>query len=283
MLRVEDISEKNLDDVSMICSWNRPYAPNDDPVLEKARELKRQWLLEMLERYGSCTKIAYIDEKPVAHIIFYPEEAMPFLHNPRKDVVNIKCIYNSHPEARRKGAGAALLKALVDEGHSGLECLGGRHCRFVVTRPFPHDRSIDDFYEKYGFKHRWIDRPWWLQEMFLEIKGKYVPMKIPGPSTLLDRGRTIILYNVGCEWGYYFAKTAGDLIQLKHPHHPVEIFDIWKEPEEYKKLYGDRSIDEGWIPRIFEISVNAQYPENPDIFWHDREAFLRNVEKAMRQ
>ena len=153
MLRVEDISEKNLDDVFMFCSRNRPWAPMDDPG-EKARDLKRQWLLEMLERYGPCTKIAYIDEKPVAQITFYPEEAIPFLHNPRKDVVNIKCIYNSHPEARRKGAGAALLKALVDEGHSGLECLGGRHCRFVVTRPFPHegDLPLADFYDKYGFK-----------------------------------------------------------------------------------------------------------------------------------
>jgi hypothetical protein len=63
MLRVEDLSEDNLDDIFTICSCNRAFAPNDDPVLEKGREIKRRWLLDMLERHGPCTKISYMNEK----------------------------------------------------------------------------------------------------------------------------------------------------------------------------------------------------------------------------
>ena len=256
-----------------ICSLDKVYAPTDDPILEKGREFKRQWLLEMLEHYGPCTKIAYLEGKPVAQILFYPEETVPYLHHPRKDAIHLKCILNSVPEARRKGVGATLMKTLIDECHSGLDCLGGRPCRFVVTRIFPNegDLPLADFYEKYGFEQG-------QGEMFLEIKGKYVPMKVPELSPLPeDRGRTILLYNVNCEWGYYFAMNAREHIHSKHPHHPVEIFDSWKEPEEYKKRGG------GWMLKFVGILVNTQVPENPYIFWVDREAFLRNVEEAMRK
>ena len=143
----------------------------------------------------------------------------------------------------------------------------------MVTQPFPHegDLPLADFYEKYGFKQGH-------QEMFLEIKGKYMPMKIPEFSPLPeDHGRTILTYNIDCEWGYYFATTVRDLIQSKHPYHPIEIFNSWKESEEYKKRGG------GWMLIAAGILVNAQVPENPFIFWVDRKAFLRNVEEALRK
>ena len=273
MLNVENISEKNLDDVFKICSWDKVFAPTDDPILEKGREFRRRWILDMLEQHGPCTKIAYLDGKPVAQISFYPEETVPYLHHPRKDAIQLKCILNSFPEAWRKGVGAALMKILIEECHSGLDCLGGKPCQFVVTRTFPHqgDLPLADFYEKYGFKQG-------QEEMFLEIKDKYVPMKIPELNPLPeDRGRTILLYNEECEWGYYYAMTIRNLIHNKHPHHPIEIFNSWKEPDEYKKRGG------GWMLIAAAILVNARVPENPFLFWYDREAFLRNVEEAMRQ
>ena len=271
MLRVEDISEDNLEDVFKICSWDRAFAPKDDPVLEKGRELKRQWILEMLERHGPCIKIAYLDGRPVAQILYYPEKTVPYLHHPRDDVIYLKCIFNPHPEAQRRSIGATLMKALIDECRTGMDSLGGRPCRFVVTRTFPHegDLPLADFYEKYGFRQG-------QQEMFLEIGEKYAPMDVPELSPLPeDRGRTILLYNVNCEWGYYYANTARDLIQSRHPDHPVEVFNSWEEPEEYKKRGG------GWMLIAAGILVNGKVPENPFIFWVDREAFLRNVEEVM--
>jgi GNAT superfamily N-acetyltransferase len=280
LLNIENISKENIEDIFKICSWNRAFAPIDNPILEKGRELKRRWLLEMLERYGPCMKIAYFDDKPVAQVLYYPEEAMPFLHNPRKDVVNMKCVYNSQPEARRKGAGTALMKALVDEGYSGLECLGGRPCRFVVTIPFPHEGELplNEFFSKYGFK--WGARgrgfKWGHQEMYLKIEGKYTPRDIPEYYPLPeDRGKIILLYNPNCEWGYFFAMNAGGLLQGAYPDVPIEIYNNWERPEEYKKR--------PHLPLIAgSIIANAQvvYPYD---FWTDQQVFLQKVGETMRQ
>ena len=254
-----------------ICSGNRPSVPKDNPILEKGRELRRRWLLDMSKRHGPCTKIAYLDEKPVAQILFYPEETMPYLHNPRKGVIYLKCIYNSFPEARGKGVGAALLKALIDECHTGLDCLGGRPCRFAVTQPFPHEGNLPlgDFYGKYGFKQGH-------QEMFLEIKGKYVPREIPEYRSLReDSGKVILTYNPDCEFGYFFATTARELIQGKYPDLPIETYNSWDRPEEYKKR--------PHLPLIAGSTIANAQIINSFVFWTDPKAYLQNVEEALRK
>jgi GNAT superfamily N-acetyltransferase len=241
-----------------------------DPILEKGREIKRRWLLDTLKQYGPCMKIAYLDEKPVAQILFYPEEVMPYLHNPRKDVIYNKCIYISSPVARGKGVGSSLLKNLIDECHTGLDCLGGKTCRFVVTRPFPHegDLPLGDFYEKNGFKQG-------NQEVFLEIKDKYVPQAIPKILPLLeDQGKIVATYNPDCEWGYYYAAKTKEIFQGKYP---TEIFNSWEQPGEYRKRGG------GWMLIAAGILANSKVPENPYDFWSDRQAFIRNVDKAIQQ
>jgi len=270
LLRIEDISEENLEEVLDICSGSRLFASVDDPILKKGREIKRQWLLKTLKQHGSIMKIAYQNEKPVAEILFYPKEMMPYLHNPRKDVIYNKCIYISSPEARGRGVGSSLLRNLIDECHTGLDCLEGRSCRFVVTRPFPHegDLPLSDFYEKSGFKQG-------NQEMFLEINGRYVPQVIPEIRPLPeDRGKIIATYNPDCEWGYFYAATTKEIFQGKYP---VEIFNSWKKPEEYKKRGG------GWMLIAAGVLVNSKVPKNPFDFWTDRKAFIRNVEEALRK
>jgi len=256
--------------VAEICSGNRPFARVDDPILKESRELKRRWLLGMLERHIPCVKIAYLDEKPVAQILFYPEEAIPYLHNPRKDVIYLKCIFNCFSETRGKGVGAALLKALIDECHTGLDCVGGKPCQFMVTQPFPHqgDLPLSDFYGRYGFKHG-------DQEMFLQINGEYVPQRIPELRPLPeDRGKIVVAYNPDCEWGYYVAKTTKEIFEGRHP---IEIFNSWEKPEEYKKRGG------GWMLIGAGILVNSKILENPFVFWIDRKAFVQNVEKTLRK
>jgi len=273
-LRIEDVSEENIEDVLKICSGNRPFAPEDDPILQKGRELKRHWLLGMLERHGPCAKIAYSDDKPVAQVLFYPEETMPYLHNPRKDVIYLKCIFNAFPEAQRKGVGVALLKALINECHTGLDCLGGRPCRFVVTLPFAHegaDLTLGEFYSKCGFKKAY-------REMLLEVKGKYVPRETPEYHPLPeDRGSVVVAYNPDCEWGYFRVTTTKDIFQGRHPDLPIEIFNSWEKPERYRKRGG------AWIRFTGGILVNAKILRNASVFWTDRNAFIKNVEEALRK
>jgi hypothetical protein len=269
LLRVENISEENLEDVFMICSWNRAFASMEGPTQEKARELKRRWLIDMLERHGPCTKIAYLDGKPVAQILFYPEETIPFNHDPRKDVLHLQCIFNPLPEAQHKGVGDTLMKTLVDECNSGLKCMGGKPCSFVVTKPFPHEGELplDEFYSKYGFKQG-------NQEMYLEIKGEYVPREVLENRRLPeDLGRALNFYNPTCEWGYFYAVKVKELLQEIDPDLPVEIVNLWERPEEYMKRSHQQQIAARTI-------INAQ-EINPFLFWADKEAFRREAEEAL--
>ena len=269
MLRIEDISEDNLEDVFKVCSWNRPFATKDDPTLEKGREIKRRWLLDTLEKHGPCTKIAYLDERPVAQILFYPEETIPFNHDPRKDVLHLQCIFNPFPEAQRKGVGNALMKELLEECRSGLKCMGGKPCSFVVTTIFPHEGQLplDAFYSKYGFKQG-------NQEMYLEIAGEYVPRKILENRRLPeDRGRALNFYNPPCEWGYFYAVKVKELLKETRQDLPVEIINLWERPEEYIKRSHKQQVAARTI-------INTQEPD-PFVFWVDREAFRRNAEEAL--
>ena len=274
LLKVTNISKENLDDVFKICVRAFEICSHnkfDCRLYKKGMEVRRRWLIDMLEQHGPCAKIAYLDGRPVAQIEFCPEEAIPYIRDPRMDVVDILCIYSPFPEAQRKGVATTLVKDLVDECDSGWSCLGGRSCRFVVTLPFPSEGklSLPKFYEKCGFRQGH-------KEMFLEIKGKYVLRDIPEYHPLPgDLDRTTILYNPACEWGYFYASKVEELIQEMDPDHPVEIYNIWERPEEYMK----RSLHRVTAGRAI---VKGQVISG-GIFWTDREAFRREVEEALRK
>lgn len=271
MLRVENISKENLEDVFNICSLNRSFASAEGPIQERGRAIKRQWLLDMLDQRGPPVKIAYLDERPVAQILFYPEETIPYIHNPRKDVIYLKCIYSPFPDVQRKGVGAALMRDLVEECHAGLRSLGGGPASFVVTQPFPHegDLPLREFYAKYGFKqgHR---------EMFLEVKGKFVVREIPEYSPLPeDRGKIINTYNPDCEWGYYAAVTKREIFQSMYPDTPIDVYNSWENPEEYMKR--------PHLPLTSGSTIVNTHVMKSGVFWTDREAFFRLADEALRR
>jgi len=268
-LRVENISEENLEDIFKICSWNRTFAPRDDPILGKGRAIKKRLLLDMLDRHGPCAKIAYMDGKPVAQTLFIPEETIPYINDPREDVVFLQCIFSPFPESQRRGAAAALMKNLISECETGLSCLGGRPCSLMVTRPFAHegDLSLSEFYGKYGFRQG-------TQEMFLEIKGSYTPRDVceyqPLPE---DIDKTVVVYNPLCEWGFYAAHKIQEFVKGLDPGFLVERFNIWKRPEEYMKRSNQMLTSARSIFNTREVGG----------FWADREAFLRNVKEILRK
>lgn len=257
-VRVADLDEENLDDVFRVCSYNRL----DDPLQRKGIELKRRWLLGMLAEHGPFTKIAYLGDKPVAQILFYPEEVVPFIQNPRREVVILHCAYNPFPEARGKGAGTALLRSLVEDCRRGLPCLGGRPCRFMAAKPFNTGvgMPLDKFYAANGFKQA-------QQEMFLEISTSYKPREMSEYHPLReDKGRAVMLYSPMCEWSYPFAVRVREFLKEIEPSLPVELIDIWRRPEESIKRANQ------WLV------VNATPIKS---FWTQREAFRREVEQAL--
>ena len=257
-LRVEDLDEENLDDVFRICSHGRL----DDPLQQQGIELKRQWLLEMLRERRPCTKIAYLDDRPIAQLLFYAEVAAPFIPDPRKDVIVIHCVYSPFSEARGIGAGRKLLKSLMEDCKTGLSCFGGRPCRFIVANPFNTGEGVplDKFYAANGFKQG-------EGEMFLEVTASYQPRGVreyrPLPE---DRGRALILYDPMCEYGYPFAVRVREFLREMDPNLPVELIDKWRSPEESIKRRSQ------WLV------VNAKPITS---IWTQKEAFRREVEQAL--
>jgi len=257
-LRVENLDEGNVGDVFKVCSHGRL----DDPLQRRGIELKRSWLLEMLEDRGPCTKIAYLDDRPVAQILFYPEEAIPYIDHPRRGVVLLHCAYNPFPEAQGRGAGTALLESLIDDCRTGLPCLGGGSCRFIAARPFNTGVGVplSAFYAANGFKMAG-------REMFLEVMAPYQPRR-PAEYRPLpeDRGRAVLFYNRICEWSYPFAIQVEELLGEIDPGLPVELIDEWRRPKESMRR-GNQ-----WLV------VNAAHIRS---FWTQREAFRREVEEAL--
>jgi hypothetical protein len=70
-IEVRDVEDEEVDDVFEIRSHGRL----EDPIQRLGIELKRRWMLEMLDAYGPTAKMAYLDHGPAAQILFYPQEA----------------------------------------------------------------------------------------------------------------------------------------------------------------------------------------------------------------
>lgn len=259
-IEVRDLDEGNLEDVFRVCSHRKL----EDPIQRKGMELKRRWLMEMLDRYGPTTKLAYLDGKPVAQILFYPEDSIPYIENPREGVVVLNCVYNPFPEARGMGCGKLLVKSLIHESSRGLRCLKGRPCRFIVANPFNTGEGIplEQFYSHMGFKKA-------QEEMYMEITSPYQPrgrrQYNPQPE---DRNRAIALYNPICEWSYPFALGVKEALNQIDPSLTVELIDSWRNPQEAKKR-GNH-----WLT-VNSIPINS--------FLLDREAFSQEVLEAIRK
>ena len=265
MLKVKELTLENLDDVFEICSFNRP----EGDIVDKGREFRAKWLTNMLERYGSCTKIAYFDEKPVAQVLYYPEEAMRYIRNRRKDVIHIQCVYNAFQEFQRLGAGAALVNELIADCREGPEILEGRVCEFLVGYPFPSTEGItlDKFYQKMGFKQG-------QDEFYFEIGGKYTPRESSEYTPLSeDKDSVVIFYNPTCEFGYFYAEQAKQMLLNVFEDLPIRIYNVWEDYEEYLKR-PQQSI-------VAARAIVNQQTINDFIFWTDAESWLEEVRNRL--
>lgn len=260
MLRIEDLTENNLDDVFNVCSYGRL----DDPLQIKGIALKTRWLIDTLEKHGSCTKIAYLNDRPVAQILYFPEELAPSIADPREGVVALHCAYNPFSEARGRGAGKALMGKFLAECDSGLKILSGKTCSFVVARPYTTGVGLPlgEFYSKHGFLQG-------EDEVYFEVRKAYRPRATTEYDPLPeDRGRAFMFYEPVCEWGYPFAVQVKDYLRNIDPDLPIKLINSWEEPDKFIKR-GSK-----------QLIVNATEIKS---FWTEKESFRREVEEALRR
>jgi GNAT superfamily N-acetyltransferase len=228
-VRIENLNESNIDDLILVCSSKRL----NDPVHQKGMRLKKQWLLEMLQTYGPCAKIAYYNEKPAAQILYFPEEAEKTLPSRRENVLIINCIYNPTPEAQKLGIGKRLLQSVIEDAKRRRTCLGNKPCRFILAKAFNTGEllPLPEFYRKCGFTQV-IENGRTL--FYMPLEGGYESVPPIGEYETLekDRGKAIVFYSPVCQFSYQFAKTIENTIKEVAPGIKVEMINEWENPQE---------------------------------------------------
>jgi GNAT superfamily N-acetyltransferase len=232
-IRIENLSESNIEDLIHVCSSKRL----SDPAHVKGVEIKKRWLLDMLKRFGSVAKIAYLDDRPVAQILYYPEDSNPTSLSTRKGVLNILCIYNPIPAAQRLGIGNRLLQSVIEDAKQGKICLGNETCTFIVTKAFDTGESLclSEFYKKHGFLKAEND-----ELLYLPIHGTYEQNRSTGEyrPLLEDRNKALVFYSPQCQFSYQFATRISETIKEVAPEVSIELINADERPEEFLKRKG---------------------------------------------
>jgi GNAT superfamily N-acetyltransferase len=260
VINVREVTESNIDDAFSICSHNKL----DDSLQRQGIELRRRWILETLKEYGSCVKVAYLDGKPTAQLLFYPEKAAPFIPKPRRGVMLLHCVYNPFKESQGIGVSTALMKNFVEDCRAKPRSLKGDSCRFIATEAFNTGEGIpmEKFYASNGFVKRG-------EEMILEIDGIYAsPHRLSYTPKPEDRNRAFIIYNPTCEYSFPFATRVRDLLKVTHPELPVELINQWEDPSESIRLSNHWLIVNG-------VKINSSL--------HDRETLNKEISQAVEK
>lgn len=255
---VRDVTEENLEDAFRVCSNVRL----GDILQMQGIELRRRWIRGMLAATGPCVKVAYLEGRPVAQLLFYPETSIPYQPRPRAGVVLLRCVYNPFKEAQGKGASTALLKNLIDECMRGPRCLNGVECSFIASEAFNTGEGIpmERLYEANGFRQM-------SAEMVYEIAGKYItPYELSYMKSKRDEGRATIVYNPTCEYSYPTALRVRDLIAGFYPAMLIHLVNQWEEPQESIRLANH------------ELTVNGFHVSGS---LHQREILVAEIKKAV--
>jgi len=262
-IRIENLSDLNIDDLIHVCSSKRL----NDPVHQQGIALKRQWLLTMLEKYGSCAKIGYYGDKPVAQVLYYPEKADMAKANTREDVLVISCIYNPASEAQKLGIGTMLLHSVVSDANRRRTCLGDRPCKFILAKAFNTGEFLPmpEFYKKNGFLPTDDAGLLWLR-----LEGEYEPAKRPGEYKPLseDANKAVIFYGPVCQFSFQFAKKIEEIIRETAPNIEIRMINEWENPEESAKR------------RNWWLVVNAKPIQT---FFMDSAKFKQEIGQAVGQ
>jgi hypothetical protein len=236
-IRIENLQESSIEDLIYVCSSKLLT----NPIHQQGISLQRKWLHEMLEKHGSCAKIAYYNEKPAAQILFYPEEADVTKAFRREGVLAIDCTYNPTSEAQKIGLGTELLRSVIRDARQRTSCLGNKPCKFILAKAFNTGEllPLPDFYSKNGFLPA-IEG----NSLYLPLEGNYEPASPAGDYEPLpeDKNKAVIFYGPTCAFGYMFAKKIEAIIKEVAPDIKIEIIDEWEKPEESIKRKNSRLI-----------------------------------------
>lgn len=161
---IMDINELNLQDIPQPCRgcvyWEFPQdfeKAKEDPSKKPELELKKKkWFEQAMKEFGTCGKIIYFMDKPIAYAQYAPSARFPnvteYESKPvgilEDGVVFLSCLFIADEELRGKGLASRLLRNVVDE----LKRRGFRAIETFARRSEANNPSGPmEFYIKNGF------------------------------------------------------------------------------------------------------------------------------------
>jgi N-acetylglutamate synthase-like GNAT family acetyltransferase len=231
--------------------------------------------MEMLRKWGSFAKLAYLGDSPIGQIQFKPV--------PEERICSITCVYVPREKNWRKGAGRALLTSLIEEMKQPQGWLDHQPAQALVVRTFPGEKAgqlpARRFFRKMGFQQMGENPDFLCYPLKKEVerqnaeygkqyvggreKTEYIPQEA-------DKGKAVLIYGPSfCPFSYPFLKKAEEFIREVAPDIETRWLSKTENVEEMKKRGG------------FEgIVVNAKPIES---FVLDKTGFQKEVKDALHE
>lgn len=119
--RVDENSFKNIPSPCRYCMYWQTTGNYGEEMMKPEMELeKKRWFDEVARAFGSCLKIAYLNNIPIGFVQYAPAKFFPRVkeytsEQPKEDSAFMVCLYIVSKEMRGKGFGTLMLKDLMAE------------------------------------------------------------------------------------------------------------------------------------------------------------------------
>ena len=113
-VEIRDTDTENIDDLVSTCV-SQSHLRQAETLAER-NQRKKMWIGKALAAFGSCAKIAYVDNEPAGFVEFYPVQMFPILRHmlENRKTILIMCVFVKR-EYQGQGIGSKLLQALVED------------------------------------------------------------------------------------------------------------------------------------------------------------------------
>ncbi|MFU8796317.1 MAG: hypothetical protein ACNA7X_03340, partial [Dehalococcoidia bacterium] len=147
---IQDATEANADDLCRVCV---PANKMHDPDWAQGVTEKKAWVTDMVRRWGSFAKVAYLGDDSVGMIQYPPV--------PEERIVRIDCIYVPPGKGLRKGVASRLFSNLMADVDRPVLWFDCQPPLALVVNTFegrPHDQyTAREFFTAKGFKSIGVD------------------------------------------------------------------------------------------------------------------------------
>ncbi len=256
-LRIKDVARENIDDLIQLCV---PPNKRDDPLFIQGMRVKKKWASQVIGRYGSIAKLAYLNSRPVGMIQYLP--------HPEEKLIRIRCVFVPRKENLRKGVGTSLWKALAECSRNASPYFQNETPLAIVVYAFEVSGAYPqhEFFGRMGFRRAKGDDPHLLYYP-VEDGFAYSPAATEFIPQEEDKGKAIVFLDPSCPFCMYFSEEIKKSITSIAPEIPIRMIDEFEEAEEVRKR--------GRVPFCV---VNKKPIES---FFMDKKNFQREVKEAL--